>query len=105
MKISNEELGRLLATAPQGRSNNRATGSTVTAERDAYTLAPAADVNLSSAARDVQLAKKAVSAVPDVRADRVAALKAQVENGTYHVSGEQIADLIIRRALADNTSL
>ena len=72
MKISNEEVSRLLAYAPQGRSNNNATGSTATAENDAYALRPAADVNLSSAARDIQLAKKALSAVPDVRADRVA---------------------------------
>jgi len=105
MKISTEEVSRLLAYAPQGRSNNSATSSTLTAERDAYALRPAADVNLSRAARDIQLAKKAISALPEVREDRVAALKAQVENGTYRVSGEEIADLIVRRTLADNTSL
>ena len=37
--------------------------------------------------------------------ERVQALKAQIDNGTYHVSGEDIADLIIRRALADNTAI
>ena len=104
MKISNEEVSRLLAYAPQGRSNDRnATGTTTESGR--YALPPAADVTLSSTARDVQLAKKAINALPDVREDRVNALKAQVENGTYRVSGENIADLIIRRALADNTSL
>ena len=106
MQISDKEVSGLRAYAPQGRSNDRNTaGSTATAASDAYALRPAADVNLSSAARDAQLAKKAISALPEVREDRVRALKAQVENGTYHVSGEKIADLIIRRALADNTSL
>ena len=105
MKISNEEVGRLLAYAPQGRNDRNTTGGTATATRDTLAVRPAADVSLSSAARDIQLAKKAIDALPDVREDRVRALKAQVENGTYRVSGEDIADLIIRRALADNTSL
>ncbi len=107
MKISNEEVSRLLAYAPQGRNNDRnttATTTTTTGLGNIHIL-PAADVKVSSAARDVQLAKKAISALPDVRADRVSALKAQIENGTYKVSGEDIADLIIRRTLADNTSL
>lgn len=105
MKISTEEVSRLLAYAPQGRSSDSATGSTTATPRDAFASRPAADVSLSSAARDAQLAKKAINALPEVREDRVRALKAQVENGTYRVSGADIADLIVRRALADNTSL
>ena len=49
-------------------------------------------------------ARKAYDELPDVRVDRVQALKAQIEAGQYHVSGEDIADLMIRRALADRTS-
>ena len=38
---------------------------------------------------------------PDTREDYVQTLKAQIESGTYEVSGEDIADLIIRRSFAD----
>ena len=106
MKISNEELSRLLAYAPQERSGSRAgVGSSVQAENVSSVSHAAAEINLSSNARDIQLAKKAIADVPDVREDRVRALKAQIENGTYHVSGNDIADLILRRTLADNTAL
>ena len=79
MQISDKEVSGLLAYAPQGRRADRnATGSTPAATSDAYALRPAADVSLSSAARDIQLAKKAINALPEVREDRVRALKAQV---------------------------
>ena len=62
-------------------------------------------VDVSPSAQEVQQIKRLVNQLPDVREDRVRALKAQVENGTYHVSGEDIADLMIRRTLADNSLL
>ena len=42
-----------------------------------------------------------VGATPDVREDIIEAIKAQTSSGTYRVSSEDIADLIVRRALAD----
>lgn len=54
---------------------------------------------------DIQKIKEAIANLPDVREDRVAALKARIENGTYNVKSDEIADLIIRRALADSSAL
>lgn len=48
--------------------------------------------NVSDEARDFQVAYKAASAAPDIREDRVNAIKAQVENGSYNVSAEAVAD-------------
>ncbi|MCR5685398.1 MAG: flagellar biosynthesis anti-sigma factor FlgM [Lachnospiraceae bacterium] len=48
-------------------------------------------LELSQLGRDMQVAKAAVKASPDVRADRVAELKAQVANGTYSVSDDDLA--------------
>ena len=42
-----------------------------------------------------------VGATPDVREEVIAAIKARTSSGTYRVSSEDIADLIVRRALAD----
>ena len=43
---------------------------------------------------------KHVQQLPD-REDRIAELKARIEAGTYNPSGDEIADAMIRRAIAD----
>ena len=42
-----------------------------------------------------------VDSAPDVREEVIEAIKAQTATGNYRVSSEDIADLILRRALAD----
>ncbi len=104
MKISNEEINRLMALMPSERGGQQRRGSTETTATD-YGNAEAATIDISHRAQEIQQVKKAISQLPDVRADRVSVLKAQVESGTYNVSGEDIADLMIRRTLADNTAI
>ena len=43
----------------------------------------------------MQIAKAALSSVPDVREDRIKALKESIANGTYQVSAENFADKIL----------
>ena len=43
----------------------------------------------------MQVAKAAVAAAPDVREDRVAAIKAALANGTYSVSDEDLANKLL----------
>ena len=54
-------------------------------------------VSFSSIGKDIQVAKQAVSAAPDVREDVVAKLKAAIKNGTYDVSGEAFADKLLAK--------
>lgn len=103
MKISVEEVSRLLAAPPTERQHARPAAHP--AQDHSSEGREAALLELSDAAREVQMVKRQLAETPDIRVDRVAALKARVEAGTYNVSGEDIADLIIRRALADNTAL
>ncbi len=53
------------------------------------------EMSISSSAKDVQLASKAIKNVPDVRVDKIKALKEQIDNGTYNVSAIDIADKMI----------
>lgn len=48
------------------------------------------DVSLE--AREFQVALKAASSAPDVREDRIAAIKKQIESGSYNVGAETVAD-------------
>jgi flagellar biosynthesis anti-sigma factor FlgM len=100
LKISEQEVSRLLSYSPFERSGNNST-NVVSQDHGQHV----ARVDISPTAQDIQRVTREINRLPDVREDRVQALKAQIDSGTYHVSGEDIADLMIRRALADNTAI
>jgi negative regulator of flagellin synthesis FlgM len=52
-------------------------------------------LEISQSAKDYQVAKEAVSAVSDVREDKVAYIKAQMASGKYNISSEAVADKIL----------
>ncbi|MBP7765342.1 MAG: flagellar biosynthesis anti-sigma factor FlgM [Deltaproteobacteria bacterium] len=64
-------------------------------------MKPEEKVHLSTTAREIQKAKVAVSELPDIREEKVQAIKAQVEKGTYNVSGEQIAEKMVGESIVD----
>jgi negative regulator of flagellin synthesis FlgM len=57
-------------------------------------------VEVSDTGRAMQIAAAALKRTPQIRADKVAALKARIDDGTYQVSGADIAE----RMLADDLS-
>ncbi len=50
---------------------------------------------ISQAGKDLAVAKKALSETSDIREERVAAIKKQMEEGTYKVSTEDVAEKIL----------
>ena len=64
--------------------------------------AKADTVVLSDTAKKVQEAQKQLKAIPDVREDKVAQLKEQIENGTYEIDEEKIAGKMIKDMLMNN---
>jgi negative regulator of flagellin synthesis FlgM len=59
-------------------------------------------VVLSDTAKKVQEAQKQLEAIPDVREDKVAQLKEQIENKTYDMDEEKIARKMISEALLND---
>lgn len=55
------------------------------------------EVQISSAGRDLQVAKKAVAEASDIREDKVAAMKAAINSGTYSVSNEDFASKLLEK--------
>lgn len=49
---------------------------------------------ISTTAKDFQTALKQLSSVPDVREERVNAVKSSLASGTYNVSAQEIVDKI-----------
>lgn len=60
-------------------------------------------VSFSTVGKDIQIAKNALGSVPDVRQDKVNALRASIASGTYQVSAESFADKLM--AAFDEKSL
>ncbi len=57
------------------------------------------EVVLSPMAKEIQEAKKIIDSMPDIREEKVARLKEQIQNGTYQVDGEKIAGKMILGSL------
>ena len=93
MKISTQEVERIKRVDSHAESRD---------SRDETTMSSMTHIMETSSAPDVihQVAS-IVNATPDVREEVIEAIKARTTTGTYRVSSEDIADLIVRRALAD----
>ena len=85
-----------------GRGNvGRVTGEGIEAARppgeaDASRATGGADqLALSSRAEEIRAARAALAETPEVRAERVAELKAQIEAGTYQIDADRVAERIL----------
>ena len=85
-----------------GRGNvGRVSGGGIEAARPVRETAGSAattgadQLALSSRAEEVKAARAALAEVPEVRAERVAELKAQVQAGTYRVDPDKVAERIL----------
>lgn len=58
-------------------------------------------VSISEKGKDVSEMTRTLKEMPDVRADKIADLKERIANGTYNVSGKDIAAKIVNTALED----
>ena len=70
-------------------------GTAASATPGAVTRQPDS-VSLSDAARSLASAHKATSEASDIRADRVAEIKASIANGTYSVDSRQLARAMVK---------
>lgn len=54
-------------------------------------------LQISSLGKDIQVAKAAVAASPDIREDLTAAVKAKIQNGTYQVENSAFAEKLLQK--------
>jgi len=58
-------------------------------------------LEISPKAREVQRLKRLLEQIPEVRQDKVQAIRQKISRGEYGVSAEDVAEKILGRALAD----
>ena len=73
----------------QASKPKKTSGSVAGSNRDS--------LELSRAGSDFLVAETAVQAAPDVRQDKVDAIRQQLASGTYSVSGRDIAEHLVER--------
>lgn len=80
-----------------GRSTvERVSGQPVEGAVDAARATAGADqVALSQRAEEVRAARAALAATPEIRHERVAELKAQIESGEYKVDPHKVAERML----------
>jgi len=79
-----------------GKEKNRVHGSPREAPKGGLSEDKVA---LSPEAKQIQEAKKLLDSLPDVREEKVAEIREQIENGTYSVDSEKIAFKMIRESI------
>ncbi len=91
MRITGSQVGPV---TPAQLSQIKKTAPTSAAD----TTRPADEVQFSSDVEAIEAARKAIAAAPDVRQDKVEALRQQIAAGTYQISSEKIADKMLAEA-------
>jgi negative regulator of flagellin synthesis FlgM len=72
---------------------------------DTSSTGGAEHIAISSKAKDIQKATKAVNAAPDIRIEKVNYIKEQIANGSYNVLSEQIAEKILENIITESKFL
>lgn len=58
-------------------------------------------VHLSRASREAHLIKEIISSEPEVREDKVSALRERIESGKYNIDNEAVADKLVDAFIDD----
>ena len=98
MQISMEEVDRILQSRLKAGQSGQELHDVDAAIAG---LAEADSPDVFTRSEEVQRVKELIAEMPDVREDRVAEIQARLANGSYKVSSAEVADLMVRRALAD----
>ena len=95
MRISNEELRRI---TDYGSTQAEKQGGQMFSESVIFMQG---SVVSALESRDIKMIGESLTQIPDTRDQIVASLKERIESGTYRVSSEHIAEMMVRRAVAD----
>ena len=55
------------------------------------------EVHISETGKDFQIAKRALQDVPDVRQEKIEAIKSSMEAGTYEVDSDSFAEKLLEK--------
>lgn len=103
MQLSGEEFRRVSQEDESEPRQNGGGFGTMTTARSPRATATAQwlDADYGTDRELVRHVAEEAAQMPDVREQIVASLRERIESGEYHVTGEQIAEMMVRRNLTD----
>jgi negative regulator of flagellin synthesis FlgM len=102
-----ELIMKLTGIFPQVKTEKvqlKKSGGEVASNADSGKTIPADKVELSAGSQDVQKAKAILAQTPDVRVDKVQALKERIADGDYTVDPHRIADSMLTSLLSETVN-
>lgn len=96
MEITPKDSVNIDAYVNQVQEKDKADAQT---DQAANQQAKADTVELSDSAKKVQEATRQLETIPDVREDKVARLKEEIDNGTYEVDADKLASKMLKDSL------
>lgn len=101
-RVGSPELNQAQATGISKKSNVKGQDKLSDANGELADVSNGAEkVQWSEQATLAREATAAAKSAPDIRADRVAELKAAIRSGTYKVDAQKVADSMIQNSLED----
>jgi len=94
MKVSVNSVGVGATTGVAG--GGKPSGSTQTADTTPSPAVQGDALSVSSSAQFIAAARAALAQVPDIRTDKVNAIKAQMDSDQYNPDGGAVADGLVR---------
>ena len=90
-------LGKVGNKANDTSASRKVSGDAGASKDTAQSAAPTSDtVELTSSAKLLERLEKTLASLPAVDSNRVAEVKAAIENGEYEIDADAIADAMIR---------
>ena len=99
MKITDNNSSLNIRNYANNIQDNRKTDSS--AKQGSSQAVKEDKVVLSPKAKEVQEATKLIKELPDIREEKVAKLKEQVDQGTYRIDGKKIAFKMLKESILD----
>ena len=100
MRITGQETTTNARRPENAVCNNEVSGTKSSEDVDnSKEVATSDKVELSSQARDIQRAREAAQAAPEVRADKVEAARRALQSGDLNLKGEDLAEKLLQEPL------
>lgn len=95
MKIDPSQLNRVSRSNVERVATDAVESAGVAGVQAGQPVAATDQVALSQRAEEVKAARAALAATPEIRHERVAELKAEIESGEYKVDPHKVAERIL----------
>lgn len=105
MKIDGTDLQSVLNVYRSNQAQAKQTQAEDRSQASTETVVQQDRLDLSQRGQAIADAQRAIAAVPDVRESLVEEIRNEVENGTYNVDQQKVAEGILRESMVNQAAM